>query len=138
MLISSQCSTCTHQSVCRIFYKIKDIFEAEITLSNCVRYSGVKTQGVFGNDVDVPTIQRKNRSLQDILEATDSINNISKSTEVVKELVQDFCSFCETTTDELVKCSECGQKCCTLCATETGDINNEKNKEKRYVCPNCW
>ena len=138
MLKTNQCGVCIHQPVCRIFYQIKDIFEAEITLSNCIRFSKVKTNSHIGNDVDVPTIQRKNRSLQDILKTTDSINNISKSTESINELIQNNCSFCNNTVDELVECSECGKKCCTLCATETGDINNENNQEKKYVCPDCW
>lgn len=136
MLTTTFCFNCAHQGICRIFDKIKDIYDVDLTLTRCAHFKAVNSYGHSGNEVSVPTIQRKNRTISDIISDTEKINNIvSKS---FKKQEANKCSFCETLTDQFVKCNECGTECCIFCATETGNINDEEDQKKVYLCPDCW
>lgn len=126
-----------HQNICRIFHTIKDIWTAKITLEDCNDFSEVKTSGLTGNESNVSTMHRKPRTIQEILETSDKISELSKKP-VSEEKAFINCPNCNAITDDTYTCSECGKQCCDACSYEVGSYREEKSNKKERICDDCW
>lgn len=97
----------------------------------------MKSQSVSGNDGNVPAMHRKPRTVQEILETSDKISELSKKL-VSEEKAFINCSNCNAITDGTYTCSECGKQCCDACSYEVGSYREEKSDEKEHICDDCW
>lgn len=98
----------------------------------------MKTEGVSGNEGNVSTKQKKSRTIQEILETSDKLNNILKSNESREEKNSVVCANCGITTDKVYVCHDCGKQCCDLCSVEVNTLTSGQNDKPEHICDDCW